>query len=672
MRVQLADLQMAPLQLYTRYRPLAWLLAVFLAVSGLTRLVLLIAVGAGVPPSSGSWLSIFVIGLTYDLLTFVYFAWPLVLLLWILPRRWFAGRAGRWLVGLLSWLLVAVCLFVAVAEWTFWEEFQTRFNFIAVDYLIYTNEVIGNIRESYPVAETLSVLFVLTCALCWWGRRWLMPNAGDDASFGKRGLVPLTWLALTVFGTWLVNADLKDRTDNQYVNALAGNGIYQFFAAYRNSSIDYARFYRSEPVREAFSGVRALLQSPDSHFVNDNPYDITRQIRAHRPLRRLNVVLISVESLSASFSRTYGGDQLTPELDKLTSQSLVFDKLYATGTRTVRGLEALSLSVPPTPGESILKRPHNEGLFSLASVFNREGYVSEFLYGGYGAFDNMNYFFAHNGYIVKDRKDIPDKTIHHANIWGVADEDLYTLALSQFDRIHAEGAPFFAHIMTTSNHRPYTFPAGRIDYPQGKRRSAVIYTDWAIADFLRRAHDKPWFADTIFLITADHCAFSAGISALPAFRYHISLWVYSPAHIAPGRVKRMLSQIDIPPTLLGLLGFDYTSRFYGQDLFALERGRERAFIGNYQQLGYLKGDGLIELGPKRTLLQVRPNYASADEPQPQTAIDPQLAREAVRYYQTASFRFKHGLMGVDISDDNAAEKIAGVNANRGGAVPGKL
>jgi phosphoglycerol transferase MdoB-like AlkP superfamily enzyme len=644
--------------LATRYRPLAWLLGVFLAVSTLTRLVLLVRAGAGVAPSTGHWLSVFGIGLGYDLLTFVYFAWPLVLLLWLLPRRWFAAGPGRWSVATLGWLLVAACLFIAVAEWTFWEEFQTRFNFIAVDYLVYTTEVIGNIRESYPVPAILAVLFAATCGLCWWGRRWLLPQPGDGMRFGRRGLVTLAWLAATVLGTWLVNTDMKNRSDNEYVNALAGNGIYQFFAAYRSASIDYAKFYRSEPDREAFEGLRAQLKSPDSSFTSDNPYDITRRIHAHRPQRRLNVVLISVESLSASFSKDFGGNlDLTPRLDALGRQSLVFDDLYATGTRTVRGLEALSLSVPPTPGESIVKRPGNEALFSLASVFNRQGYVSEFLYGGYGAFDNMNYFFAHNGYLIRDRESIPDKSIHHANIWGVADEDLYTMALGEFDRLHAGDTPFFAHIMTTSNHRPYTFPQGRVDYPQGERDSAVAYTDWAIGDFIDRARNKPWFADTVFVITADHCASSGGIAALPTFRYRIPLWIYSPAHIAPQRVERMLSQIDIPPTILGLLGFDYTSRFYGQDVFALEPGRERAFIGNYQQLGYLSHGRLVELGPNRVVQEVQPDYID-DQVQPAVAVDPALAAQAVRYYQTASFRFAHGLMGVDTSDSRAATRVA--------------
>ncbi|MEO6264218.1 MAG: LTA synthase family protein, partial [Luteimonas sp.] len=277
-----------------RYRPLAWLLAVYLAVSTLTRLALLVTAGRGVPASAGHWLSVFGIGLGYDLLTFVYFAWPLVLLLWLLPRRWFAARPGCWSVTALGWVLVAICLFVAVAEWTFWEEFQTRFNFIAVDYLVYTTEVIGNIRESYPVPAILTVLCLLATAVCWFGRRWLLPQAGDGMPFRRRGLVTLGWLAVSVLGTWLVSGDIKDRSDNEYVNELAGNGIYQFFAAYRSAGIDYDRFYRSEPTREAFIGLRPLLKTPDSVFANDDPLDITRRITAQRPQRRLNVVLISV------------------------------------------------------------------------------------------------------------------------------------------------------------------------------------------------------------------------------------------------------------------------------------------------------------------------------------------------------------------------------------------
>jgi phosphoglycerol transferase MdoB-like AlkP superfamily enzyme len=630
--------------LWRRFRSVAWLGACFLAIATLTRVALLVATGTGVPASPAAWLPIFAIGLGYDLLAFVYFAVPLVLLLWIAPTR---GRAGRLAVAALAFVLLYVLLFVAVAEWTFWEEFQTRFNFIAVDYLVYTTEVIGNIRESYPVGAILGGITALALVVFHLGRR-LRAFGDDGTTFVARTRVVGAWLAVAALATFAVRGDMKDRGANQYADELAGNGLYQFFAAYRAAGIDYDRFYATVPMREAFVRLRRQLQTPDATFVSADPFDIRRDIHNAAPERRLNVVLVSVESLSAFYSGTYGRPRsLTPELDKLSADSLVFSQLYASGTRTVRGLEALALSVPPTPGESIVKRPGNEHLFSLASVFNAKGYASEFLYGGYGAFDNMNAFFAANGYAVHDRAEIPKGAIHHANIWGVADEDLYTLALDRMDAAAARGQPIFAHVMTTSNHRPYTFPEGRVDRPQGKRHSAVAYTDWAIGDFLRRARTRPWFADTVFVFTADHCASSGGLAQLPVFRYHIPLWIYSPGHVAPARIDRLMAQVDIGPTLLGLLGMDYRTSFYGADLFALEPGRERAFIGNYQRLGYLRHDTLVELAPHRRVDDVRPNYAE-DAAQPAMADDAALDAEAIAYYQTASYRFAHGLMGAGL------------------------
>lgn len=631
--------------MYSRFCPLPWLGILFIAVSTLTRLALLIATGSGVPATLGNWAYAFGVGLGYDLLTFVYFAWPLVLLLWLLPRRWLARRPGSLLVGAVCLLLLFVMLFVAVSEWTFWEEFQARFNFIAVDYLVYTTEVIGNIRESYPVGLILSALAVVGIGLFIATRRWRLVR-NDGAHFGARTLVVAAWLAVSVLGTWLITGDMKDRTGNTYVNELAGNGIYQFFAAYRSASLDYPRYYRTIPNDEAWAQLRAQVATPDAQFVG--PTGIARWIRNPALERKLNVVLISIESLSAEYSGTYGRKDasLTPNLDALSKDSLVFTDLWATGTRTVRGLEALSLSVPPTPGESIVKREHNEGLFTLGEVFRGKGYDAQFLYGGYGAFDNMNQFFGSNGYDVHDRTEIADKDIHHANIWGMADEDLYTMAMKHFDADAAQGKPFFAHVMTTSNHRPYTFPAGRGPWPQGKRDSAVAYTDWAVGDFLRRASQHAWFKSTVFVITADHCASSAGIAALPAFRYRIPLWIHAPGRqVAPGRFERMTSQIDIPPTVLGLLGMDYYSQFYGVDMFQQAPGRERAFLGTYQLLGYLRGGKLVQLSPHRKVDTLRPAY-DWDQPQPPLPQDPALTLQAISYYQAAAEAFANGMMRV--------------------------
>ena len=695
-----------------RFRPLLWLAITYLAISFATRVVLLVMSGSEVPHTPLNLLYAFGVGLGYDLVTCIYVAWPLVLFLWIVPTRhatvsglarWLAwllalalvyalclgalylhyrahlgmtwplvlpfllllplpafayvSRAGQWALYGLALVLLYGLLFVAASELVFWNEFSVRFNFIAVDYLVYTNEVIGNIRESYPIGRWLALLAVVALVLFALGRRAL--RVRDDGSrFWQRGKVALLWLVLTVISVAAVNGGMKDRTGNNYVNELAGNGIYQFFNAFRSSHLDYAKFYRTLPDDEAFRRVREMLQTPEATYVSDDPRDLTRAIRRVGPEKRLNVVLISVESLSGDYLSTFGNpDHMTPYLDSLVNQSLFFDNLYANGTRTVRGLEALSLSVPPTPGDSLLKEHNNENLFSLATVFNDRGYQSDFVYGGYGQFDNMNYFFSHNGYRAVDRRDIPKTaTIHGENVWGVSDEDLYTLALGQMDQIHAEGKPFFLHVMTTSNHRPYTFPEGRVKQANGTRQGAVAYTDWSIGDFIRRAREKSYFDDTVFVITADHCASSAGKTSVPVNRYHVPLWIYAPKHITPQRVDRLMGQVDIAPTLLGLLNFSYRSRFFGYDLFQLEPGRERAFPATYEKLGYLHNDVLTVLEPQRKLEQMKPDYSSGDAtpivPQNEEQID-----QTVAYYQVASELFKRGQLVRRPEDSTPVEPL---------------
>ncbi|WP_426701205.1 sulfatase-like hydrolase/transferase [Rhodanobacter sp. Col0626] len=680
-----------------RFRPLLWLAIIFVVISFVTRVALLVMSGHEVPHAPLNLLYAFGVGLGYDLITYIYVAWPLVLFLWLVPTRratvsglgqwllfvtalallyalclgvlymlyrahvgmtWplvvlfllvlplpgfaYVSRAGQWALYGLALVLLYGLLFVAASELVFWNEFSVRFNFIAVDYLVYTTEVIGNIRESYPIGRWLALLVVAALVVFAIGRRGL--RARDDGSrFWQRGKVVLLWLVLTVISVAAVNGGMKDRTGNNYVNELAGNGIYQFFNAFRSSHLDYAKFYRTLPDEQAFGLVRDNLKTPDATYLSDDPHDLTRAIRHEGPEKHLNVVLISVESLSGDYLGTFGNkENITPYLDSLVSQSLFFDNLYANGTRTVRGLEALSLSVPPTPGDSLLKERNNENLFSLASIFNDRGYQSDFVYGGYGEFDNMNYFFGHNGYRPVDRRDIPKgATIHSENVWGVADEDLYTLALGQMDQIHAAGKPFFLHIMTTSNHRPYTFPAGRVSQANHTRPGAVAYTDWSIGDFIKRARAKPYFNDTVFVITADHCASSAGKTSVPINRYHIPLWIYAPAHIKPQRVEQLTSQVDIAPTLLGLLNFSYRSRFFGYDVFQLEAGRERAFPATYEKLGYLRNDVLTVLEPQRKLEQFKPDYASGDAT-PLKPVNQSLIDQATAYYQVASELFKRG------------------------------
>jgi len=367
-------------------------------------------------------------------------------------------------------------------------------------------------------------------------------------------------------------------------------------------------------------------------------------VSSGRPERRLNVVLIGVESLGAEFLGAYGDRRgLTPNLDRLSRESLWFTKVLATGNRTVRGLEALALALPPPPGQSIVRRPNNGGLFSLGSVFAGKGYTALFAYGGYGYFDNMNAFFEANGYRAIDRRNIPPDRIEVETIWGVADEHLFDYVLEEIDRERSArpGHPVFAHLMTTSNHRPFVYPSGRIDIPSGTGRDgAVKYTDYAIGRFIERARERPWFDDTVFVIVADHGVNARSGMQIPVDKYLIPLLVYSPRHVAPRRIDRLMSQIDIAPTLLGLLDFSYTSKFFGRDILRSPPDGDRAFVANYQTLGYLKGDRMVVLQPKKKVEVYR---MSEDMTRREPAQDPDLAREAISFYQVASYAFRSGL-----------------------------
>jgi phosphoglycerol transferase MdoB-like AlkP superfamily enzyme len=584
----------------------------------------------------------FGLGLYFDLAAFTYAVVPIVVYLlivpaWIFHRRW---HRVAWIV--LCWALVFGMLFLGVAEWFFWQEFRTRFNFIAVDYLLYTREVIGNIRESYPVGRILLALGALAAIIVWLLRAPLLaplraPREGA-AKVSRRLVWALPMLLLPVLAFTWVDRTQRDFSTNPLANELGGSGLYEFFsAAYRNE-LDYVTHYASLDPAKATALLRARLETPHAKMATGDPRDLTRSVRYAREEKRLNVVLVSVESFSADFMAAFGNQKgLTPRLDALAGKGLFFTQLYATGTRTVRGLEALSVAYPPTPGQSIVKRPHNENMYTLGSVFGSKGYDVRYLYGGYAYFDNMRGFFSENGYVVEDRTVIPKEKIHHENIWGVADEDLFTMALDRADAAHARKQPFFHQVMTTSNHRPFTYPEGRIDIPsKSGRDGAVKYTDWAIGDFLDRAAKHAWFEDTIFVIVADHCASSAGKSDVPINRYLIPMLIYAPGHIQPGKVDRLMSQIDVPPTLLGLLGFSYESRFLGYDLFDLEPGRERAFVSTYQELGFLRGEELVVLRPGRRVSVVKPALDGSAVP---ARPNPALTDEAIAWYQSASDLF---------------------------------
>ena len=621
------------------------LLLFLITLNGTLRIALLAYTGTTQVPLAG-WPAVMAKGLWFDLAVASALLAPVLIYEAMLPNRWREAWLHRVLRALWLFASVALLLFGAVSEFTFWIEFSNRLNFIALDYLIYTSEVIGNIRESYPVGAILTVIGFAGAVITWALLQWMERTPAGRLTLRQRGAIFVAGLVLPMTLLSVASVEQMEGSRNAYADELSGNGLFTLAAAARRNELDYMKFYRTLPTETVAKtlgelGISRLptLEMRRLRFTADNPLPLPHFKRTPKHL-----VLVSVESLSASFLGSYGSArQLTPNLDALAHDGLRFEQVYATGTRTVRGLEALSLGTPPVPGQAIVRRPGNAHLTTLGEVLEHQGFDTYFFYGGYGYFDNMNAYFSANDYRVIDRTDIPSDRILFENVWGVADEVLFDSVISELDRRAGSSKPFFAHVMTTSNHRPFTYPDGRIDIPSpGGREGAVKYSDYAIGKFIRDAKTRPWFKDTLFVFVADHCASVAGKTRLPVKHYRIPLIMYSPDNLTPGVHVPMVSQIDIVPSLIEALGQRGDELFFGHSVFKDSAVPERAFISNYQELGYLKKNKLTVLLPKRRVqaFDIDPKTLEATP----GSIDENLLREAIAYYQSASVDFKNNLL----------------------------
>ena len=578
------------------------------------------------------------VGFLYDIAAAAYVLVPFALLALLFPASGWGRKAFAAAASALVLAATFAALFTSVAEALFWNEFSARFNFIAVDYLIYTRETVGNIRQSYPVGALLTAVAAATLGLFWLIRRTLWDSAvSEGGSIPRRMLATSAVLALPVVSFAAVGDAPREWLPTPSARELAGNGYYEFARAFRANDLDFNTFYRTIGEADANKEMRKeFAEAHSSAVFTHGQHPLERNVTAIGALRPMNVVLITMESLGADFLESYGGKPgLTPNLDRLAREGLQFTQVYATGTRTVRGLEALALSIPPTPGQAVLKRQNNKGFQTVGGVLKEQSYEPLFLYGGYSYFDNMRDFFAGNGYTVVDRSALPKSDISHETIWGVADEDLFKVVARELDTRTDAGKKVFAHVMTTSNHRPFTYPAGRIDIPSGSgRNGAVKYSDWAIGDFMQQAAGRPWFKDTIFVFIADHTSHARGRTDLPPENDLIPLIVYAPSMLQPRRIDSVASQIDVGPTILALLNVSYTSRFFGQDILTEGQHHPRALMSNYLTVGHMEDGVLVELSPKQ---RVRVSDAKTGQTLASDGVKSiAWITETIAYYQVAA------------------------------------
>lgn len=589
-------------------------------------------------------------GCLFDLLVALAACAPHLLWLLLAPAKSGTCVLRRSLGAICNFSWYFLFLYLAVVEIVFFDEFNSRFNYVAVDYLIYPHEVFVNIWESYPVLGTILATAAVALLLHALSRARLAAGLATRASPQSRVLFASVYaLCALALGNYL-SIDQARVSDNRVVNEIASNGIYDFFLAAYTNELDYDTYYAPIDREEGFRRLRRLIKTPDSHYSdNDGLLGITRHISASAPEQHKNIVIILEESLGSNFSALLNpdGDGVTPRLDAIARRGLLGNNVYATGNRTVRGLEATLTGFAPIPGRSIVKRPGGRNVYSLPALLKAKGYQTRFIYGGRAYFDNMGDFARQNAFdTVVDQSDFADREITFSTIWGVCDDDLFNRSLSELDKLAAKGAPFFATILTVSNHKPYTFPAGRIAFDPEKRKRAyaVRYADHALGEFLGKAQSHDFFRNTLFVILGDHGARVYGSEQVPIESYRIPVIFYAPGFVQPGLITRLGSQLDVAPTLLGLLDMDYESQFFGRDLRKVPDEDAFAVMSHNRDVALLKGDRLAVLGmPKSVSLWrvIPPDNALERLPED---TDPELLRDARAYYQSAYYLYRHHLL----------------------------
>jgi phosphoglycerol transferase MdoB-like AlkP superfamily enzyme len=621
---------------------LIWVAAsIFCAISTATRIALVAKSLAAGQIATGEIPRVLLTGLAYDFVTSLYLVLPFALYVLLAPQGLLAGRLHRAFLGVTLGLALFGLAYLALVEYFFFDEFNARFNFVAVEYLIYPHEVFVNIWESYPVARALlaAALFSLI------GMRVLAPHVFRLLDHPGRILWRVAHLgallAALLAAHQAVDLESGRTRQNRVADELAANGLYSFFSAALNSRLDYTEFYLTLPDDEAAERARRLVGQDNAVFLPGARNPLARRVSYAGPARLLHVIVVVEESLGAEFVGAYGDNRgLTPNLDRLARDSIVFTKTYASGTRTVRGLEAVTASFPPVPPESIVKRVHNENMFNWSTVMRESGYSPTFIYGGFGAFDNMNHYFRTNGYRVIDRSAMGHPRF--SNIWGVSDEDLFRHAIEVYDGQHAKGELIFSVVMTTSNHKPFTFPPGveGVLPKGGGRESGVRYADYALGKFVEELRRRDYFDHTLIVIVADHGARVYGKEEFPLRSFEIPFLVHAPGHVKPRRVDALTSQLDVAPTVLAILGISYDSTFFGRDALANERDVHLAPLNHNRDIAILEKDHLNQLGFRKTSSSL--GYFEADGRQYPTARNDERLKDVASFFQVAHSLYSRG------------------------------
>lgn len=475
-------------------------------------------------------------------------------------------------------ITISAMLFMEISTFPFLKQYDVRPNYLFVEYLKYPKEVIGMITSGFKVeiAVSFSILFLFIYLFLKYAK--FNFSKVFETGYPKRALlfIPLLLVLFigvrSSFGHRPANISDAMYSSNRIVNEITKNSFYSVcYAVYANKKykVDATGEYGKMEPAEALQRVKKCLNIQSA----DKQSPLSREAETHfKREQPKNLVIFLQESLGAQFVETLGGEKgITPNLNRLSREGILFENAFSNGTRSIRGIAGTVAGNFSIPGKGVLKRNKSQtDYFTISSLLEPFGYQTLFLYGGESRFDNMKGWFLGNGFDrIIDEPEFTDYAFK--GIWGVSDGDLVKRANREFIKLHDKKQPFAAVMFSSSNHSPFDFPEGKIELvdgvPEKSVKNAVKYADFAIGDFIEKAKKESYYKDTVFVIVADHNVRVYGDDMVPVNMFHIPALILG-GGVEPMTYSGLATQPDVLATALDMIGLDLTYPIMGHSVFS--------------------------------------------------------------------------------------------------------
>ena len=511
-------------------------------------------------------------------------------------------------------IILGVAIYMEIATYPFIAQYDVRPNFLFVEYLQYPKEVFSMIFADYKV-ELLFALVVISSFILWYFKSY----KNDFIKVFKVTYIKRILLFFPIFFLLFIGirssfghrpANLSDAmiSSNRILNEITKNTLYSVgYAIYANGkSNNISEDYGKINIKEAILRVQKRLAIDN----NNDKYFLTRYEDTHFPTNKTkNIVIFLQESLGAQFVAVTGGKDanITPNLNALAKQGILFTNLYSNGTRSIRGISGITSGIFSTPGKGVVKKNKSQkDFFTFAQLLKPKGYYTSFIYGGESRFDNMKGWFLGNGFdeIIDQEK---FKNPKFVGTWGICDEEVIIRANEEFKKLYAKKQKFASLIFSTSNHTPFDFPDNKIKLLDGVEKknvkNAIKYADFAIGEFIKLARQETYYKDTIFVVVADHNVRVYGDDIIPVNMFQIPGIILG-EDIKPLVYNNITTQPDILATALDLAGIQGDMPIMGHSIFSDKK----------QNISFLQFHDKYALRVDNTIAIIRPNK------QPQTFL----------------------------------------------------